>query len=67
MNGVYLEKNLWGQAINLLTFFIPLLVPPYGGIDVYLEKNSFAVSFKRYSFRRSGQHPALAYSGILIE
>jgi len=36
-----LEKPLgmnWGQAINLLTYFIPLLVPPCGGMGVYLEK-----------------------------
>jgi hypothetical protein len=28
----------WGQAINLLTYFIPLPVPPYGGMGVYFEK-----------------------------
>jgi len=29
----------WGQVINLLTFFIPLLVLPSGGMGVYLDKN----------------------------
>jgi hypothetical protein len=33
----YLEKTLWGQVINLLTYFIPLLVPACGGMGVYLE------------------------------